>query len=95
MSWRKNMRTKFITYSKELNDAFLEAYSHYTYLLGYDDYYGATTYSGLYDILEREVQFNNEEYIILRNDYIPDEYLTSIPRNLDSIHYKIKKLGRQ
>jgi len=89
------MRTKFITYSEELNDAFTEAYSHYVYLLGYDDYEGNTTYSGLYDILEREVQYNNQEYIILRNDYIPDEYSTSIPKYLGMIDYKIKKLGRQ
>ena len=89
------MRTKFITYSDELSDAFMEAYAHYVYLLGYDNTNGVTTSSGLYDTMEEAVQDLNEEYIIVRNDYVPADYVKSIPKDLDSIHYKLKKLRRQ
>lgn len=88
------MRINFITYSSELNDAMLEAYSHYVYLLGRDNDQGTTTYSGAYDIWEQEIKNYNENYVILRNDYVLEGYEYSVPRYLDTIHYKITHFGR-
>lgn len=89
------MRTKYITRSYEINDVILEAYEYYVHLIGRDNVDGTTTHSGIYDVIEDSIYYNNSEYVIVRNDYKPEDQSTSIPQYLDSISYKINKLGRQ
>jgi len=83
------MRTKYPLSSERLNDAFMSAYSHYVYLLGYDDENGVTTYSGLYDIHEDSAK-DTHQYISLDNVNVPTNDIVdkSIPEYIDSIAYK-------
>ena len=81
------MRAYYPFLSKEFNDKILDAYSHYVYLLGYDDYQGNTLYSGVYDTTENTLDSHSSKYVVLRNDYAPEEY--PIPQYLDSISAKI------
>jgi hypothetical protein len=83
------MRTNYPLSSKRLNDAFMGAYAHYVYLLGYDNENGATTYSGLYDVQEEGAK-DTHPYISLDNKNVPPNDIVdkSIPEYIDSIAYK-------
>jgi len=83
------MRTNYPLSSKEINDKFLSAYAHYVYLLGYDNEYGVTTYSGIYDIHEKSIK-DSHQYISLDNINVPPNDIIdkSIPTYIDSIAYK-------
>ena len=79
------MRSNYPLLSEELNDILLTMYSHYTYLLGYDDINGYTTYSGIYDIQESTMNVL-VDYITLKNTSSPTNN-TPIPYYLDSQKY--------
>jgi len=81
------MRAFYPFLSQEINDTILESYSHYVYLLGYDDVNGNTTYSGLYDTMETSLDIDSSKYAILRNDYSPNN--TSLSKKIDSVQMKI------
>lgn len=81
------MRAYYPFISEEFNDIILETYSHYTYLLGYDNDHGSTTYSGIYDITEQTLDTISSSYIVLRNTYAPEG--ASISQYLDSISAKL------
>lgn len=81
------MRVFYPFLSKEFNDLTLEVYSHYVYLIGYDDAGGNTLYSGVYDNTEAVLDRQSSTYVVLRNNYAPDD--TSIPQYLDSISSKL------
>jgi hypothetical protein len=82
------MRVFYPFLSEEFNDLVLEAYSHYVYLLGYDDIGGNTTYSGVYDITEANLDEQSRQYVVLRNDYAADGG-KPMPQYLDSITAKL------
>ncbi len=82
------MRNYYPLLSEELNDRFLSAYADYTYLLGYDDEYGNTTYSGIYDTHETELK-DSHQYIVLTNANAPNNNIVnqSMAKYLDKITY--------
>jgi len=81
------MRAFYPFLMEEFNDIILTTYSHYTYLLGYDDVNGDTTYSGVYDIVEQSLATDSSQYVVLRNNYAPDG--VSIPQYMDSVAAKL------
>ena len=82
------MRDNYPVISKELNDILLTIYSHYVYILGYDNEYGETTYSGMYDTQEDALD-SSIKYTVLDNSYSPPNPVTSesIPMFFDKVEY--------
>jgi len=88
------MRILYPVSSNELNDALLEAYAKYVHLLGYDNEYGETTYSGVYDINENSIK-DLHQYTVLNNNGAPSNNIStnSITKYIDSVAYSVS-LGR-
>jgi len=61
------MRTNYPVLSDEFNDKFQDLYYKLTYLLGYDDESGNTTYEGLYDIITLRLNLIYKSILNLEN----------------------------
>ena len=62
------MRKNYPVFSKEFNDIFQDLYYKLTYLLGYDDSNGNTTYIGKLDVYESDINTKINTVVTILND---------------------------
>ena len=87
------MRINYTLLAEELNDILLTTYSHYVHLLGRDDEKGETTHEGLYDLQESILKELSKKHLIMKNE-INSNTNSSTSRYLDSVAFKLRKLGK-